>query len=55
MYDVIKYIWSLKDFRERFAAVAVKAEREIEREVSSSCMTSSSIGTSGAWRTSGRD
>ena len=28
MYDVIKYIWSL----ERFAVMAVKAEREIERE-----------------------
>ncbi len=33
MYDVIKYIWSLEDFRERFAAMAVKAEREIESEV----------------------
>ncbi len=28
MYDVMKYIWSLEDFRERFAAMAVKAERE---------------------------
>ncbi len=53
MYDVIKYIWSLEDFRERFAAMAVKAEREIESEVSSTYMTSSS--TSGVWRTSGRD
>jgi hypothetical protein len=46
MYDFIKYIWSLEDFRERFAAMAVKAEREIESVVSSPCMTSSS--TSGA-------
>jgi hypothetical protein len=46
MYDVIKYIWSLEDFRERFAAMAVKVEREIESEVSCSCMRSSS--TSGA-------
>jgi hypothetical protein len=53
MYDVIKYLWSLENFRERFAAMAVKAEREIEREVSSTGMTSSS--TSGAWRTSGKD
>ena len=40
MCDVMKYIWSLEDFRERFAAMAVKAEREIESEVSSSCMMS---------------
>jgi ubiquitin conjugation factor E4 A len=33
MYDVIKYIWSLEDFRERFSQMAVKAEREIESEV----------------------
>ncbi len=35
MYDVIKYICSPEDFREIFAAMAVKAEREIESEVSS--------------------
>ena len=28
MYNVIKYIWSL----ERFVAIVVKAEREIERD-----------------------
>ncbi len=38
MYDIIKYI--LEDFRERFSAMAVKAESEIESEVSCSCMTS---------------
>jgi hypothetical protein len=38
MHDVMKYIWSLEDFRERIAAMAVKAEREIESEVSSSCI-----------------
>ena len=53
MYDVMKYIWSLEDFRERFAAMAVKAEREIESEVSGPCMTT--LNTSGAWRISGRD
>jgi hypothetical protein len=41
-YDVIKYIWSLENFRERFAAMAVKVEREIDSEVSCIGMTSSS-------------
>jgi hypothetical protein len=45
MYDVIKYIWSLEDFRERFATMAVKAEREIESEVGGTLMTSSCTGT----------
>jgi hypothetical protein len=26
MYDVIKYIWSLEDFKERFAAMAMFSE-----------------------------
>jgi hypothetical protein len=67
MYDNIKYIWSLEDLRERLAAMAVKAEKEIESEVSSSCMTEKEIESevsslcmtssskSGAWRTLGRD
>jgi ubiquitin conjugation factor E4 A len=33
MYDVIKYIWTLEDFREKFAQMAIQAEREIESEV----------------------
>ena len=33
MYDVIKYIWTLEEFRDRFSQMAVKAEREIESEV----------------------
>jgi ubiquitin conjugation factor E4 A len=34
MYDVIKYIWTLEDFREKFADMALQAERDIESEVS---------------------
>ena len=32
MYDVIKYIWTLDDFKAKFTELAVQAEQEIDHE-----------------------
>ena len=32
MYDVIKYIWTLDEFKAKFCSVAAEAEKNIESE-----------------------
>merc|ERR1711860_133362 len=32
MYDVIKYMWTLDEFKQKFSEMAVKAEEDIESE-----------------------